>query len=310
MFRGLLRKPVVWFTGLLLGAIAWLLCFGLGWLPSNKVRYFLLLPLAWLLYQLLPGKKAQIKNNLKLIFPHYSEAQLENGAWENVKTLLLSWSSILNIKGSHRKNVRDLITGEEKLLEAVNSGRKVVITITHVGNVNELSSAVAALGLQAFVPAEAIPYPLFKLMNGSRSRAGNVEFAAIRKGETIKTCAKKLAEGKVVVLAIDMPPGQKGRGYWLQVGRATTEVQLGAVKLALQENAQMFMAQIYWEKKDPLINLIPFKLDITANKGRDLESNSRRLLSSYHRYLTSNATMWWRLSMIKMSAVESDFVKT
>lgn len=303
MIPSLLRHPLVWFSGVILGGIAWFLYFGLGWLP-NKARYYLLLPWAWLIFHFWIGKRAQIKQNLKLIYPHYNESQIENGAWENVKTLLLAWSSILNLNGSHRKNIRELITGEEKLLEAVEKGQKVVITIPHVGNVNELSSAVSALGLQAFVPAQAIPYPLFKLMNGSRARAGNVEFAAIKAGKMLEICVEKLRAGKVVIVAMDMPPAKKGKGYPLQVGLASTEVQVGAVKLALEEGALLFMAQIHWGKKDPLINLIPFEIDQTVGSyERTLEFNTKKLLSSYFRYLTTYAVMWWRLSLIKMTSI-------
>lgn len=303
MFAGFFRNPIVWFFGLVIGLIAWALYFGLGWLP-NRARYWILLPVAKLIYELFPGKKAQIKDNLRLIFPDYTAEEIDKAAWENVKTLLWAWSTILNMNGSHRTDIREHITGEEHLLKRVEEGKKVVVVFAHIGNINELTSAIAALGIQAFVPAQAIPFLLFKLMAGSRSRAGNIEFVAVRGGKTLEQCAQKLNEGKVVVVAMDMPPSKKGKGYFLKVGKAETEVQVGAIKLALEEQAEIIMAQIYWGNGEPLIDLIPFEL--TRVGGRfEMDFNSRELLDRYSDYLKANAEMWWRLPLIKMQKVST-----
>jgi lauroyl/myristoyl acyltransferase len=303
----LLRNPLVWVLGLFIGSIAWILYFGLGWMP-NKLRYWFLKPFVAVAFQLWPGKKKQIKENLRAINPHWTEEELEKGAWENVSTLLWAWTTILNVRGSHRSDIRERMVGEEYLLELVNKGQKVVVVFPHIGNINELTSAVSALGIKAFVPAQAIPYLLFKLMAGSRAAAGNIEFMSIRRGKTLQKCAEKLEEGKVVIIAMDMPPSKKGNGYSLQVGRAETEVQVGAVKLALEENASLFMAQFHWGKNEPLIELTFFELDKYGNGELAVSINTRRLLHCYSSYLKTYATMWWRLPLIKMQAVTSSSV--
>jgi lauroyl/myristoyl acyltransferase len=277
-----------------IGLVAWVFYFGLGWLP-NKVRYWVLLPLAWGVFQLLPGKKKQIKNNLRLIRPDWDQGQVSKGAWENVKTLLRSWSAILSVEKESLELVRKRVVGEESLLESCEQGRKVVVVFPHVGPVNELVSLVAALGIEAYVPAEAIPPMLFRLMAGSRARHGSIEFEPVRKGKTMERCQIKLEEGKVVVLAVDMPPSRKQQGYSLHVGCAETSVQVGGVKLAFEEGADLFLAFPYWREEDPEVLIEKFEFSST-----DVSLETHRLLENYEEFLLPYVTNWWRLSLIEM----------
>lgn len=292
--RTLVRSPIVWALGLVIGLFAWVLYFGFGWLP-NKIRYWALLPLAWVIFQFLPGKKKQIKDNLALIRPDWNQKQIASGAWENVKTLVRSWSTILSVEKESLEEARKRVIGEEALIDSYRRARKVIVVFPHVGPVNELVSLVAALEIHAFVPAEAIPPLLFRLMAGSRARHGNIEFEPVRRGKTMDRCRSKLDEGRVVILAMDMPPGKKGRGNILHVGGAETDVQVGAVRLAIEEEADLFMAFPYWNRENPEVLIEKFEF-----VGSDEGLNTRHLLEKYEGFLLPFITNWWRLSLVRM----------
>ncbi len=280
--------------GLIIGAVAWILYFGLGWLPP-KLRYWALLPLAWIIFQFLPGKKKQIKTNLALIRPEWTKEQIDFGAWENVKTLVRSWSAILSVEKESLEEARKKVIGEEVLLDSYRRARKIVVVFPHVGPINELVALVAALGIHAYVPAEAIPPLLFRLMAGSRNRHGNIEFEPIRKGKMMERCRAELEAGRVVVLAMDMPPGKKSLGNVLHVGQAETDVRVGAVKLAIEEEADLFMAFPYWNRENPEVLIEKFELT-----NKDEGFNTRHLLAHFENFLLPYVTSWWRLSLVKM----------
>lgn len=290
----LVKNPLALGFGLVFGVVAWFTYFGLGWLP-NKVRYFVLLPFVWFLFQLLPSRKQKIKDNLVLIDPRLSGSELDKAAWENVKTLLRSWSSLL----STSKDKPPKISGGQLIVEPYNQGKGIVVVFPHVGPLNELASAIAALNVQAFVPAEAIPPLLFKLMSGLRARHGNIEFAPVQKGKTLEKCAQKLSEGKIVVLAMDIATSNRSKGYLLSIGKAQTIVSIGAVKLALENDALMFLAYPSWDNLGrPFVSIREFQM---VRAGDELErKNSVNLLAEYEDFLSEKYRHWWRLPLVTM----------
>ena len=290
------RKPKLWLAGVVAGFLFWLVYVGVGWLPQ-RLRYWALLPIAKVLFRILKNRRERIERNLFLIKPSLVNNRKE-AAWINVKTLVYSWSSLLGTERVNLPKIRKRIIGGESIVVAVRAGKKVVVVFPHVGDINSLTAALKALDLEAFIPAENLPPVIFKLMSGLRSRHGNIEFAPVQKGETKQVCLQKLSEGKIVVLAMDITT-KKGKGVDFVIGRGEATFRVGAIEIAQQAGAELFLAFPKWDGKQTYLTVEPFALAY----GRSVENNTLSVLCEYRNYLQANVLQWWRVGFMEVREI-------
>lgn len=279
--------------GALAGGFIWAGYMAIRWAPF-KVRYQFVLPIAKALYQ---SRKEKVLANLVVIRPEWSQKQAKEAGIKLTKTLARSWSFVLGHDRVDQEKVRSHIYNAQALLSRYQNGEKAIVIFSHIGPVNELVPVISALGLEAFAPAEALPPMLFRLVNGLRAQHGGVELMPVKRGETIAICQNKLAEGKIVVLAADIPPGRTGRGVTVRVGAAKTTFAVGAVKLALLEQAPIFLAEPYYNEKGEVVLWLsdPYELRSTGNLEVDIESNANYLYRLMAKHIELNLADWWRL---------------
>lgn len=295
------RKPQVLVTGLIASFLVGLVYLGIGRLPP-RLRYAVLWVFAKILFRLWKSRRELIIQNLLLVRPSLVNDE-EDAAWINFKTLVHSWSSLLGAEKANLKDIRKRIIGAEELIKASEEG-EVVAVFPHVGDINSVLSTAKALEKEAFIPVEGIHPILFKVIAGLRARHGNIEFAPVSKGQTKEVCYKKLSEGKIVALTMDITTKQ-GKGVPFTIGRGTADFRVGAVEIAMNRKAHFFVIFPHWDGKKMQLEIKPFQLDYTQT----IEWNVRAVLEAYSSYLQENVLHWWRLSFMEMrpafdSAVE------
>ena len=294
----MLRKPQVILTSLIAGLLLALVYLGVGRLPQ-RLRYAVLWIFAKIVFSFWKSRRELIIHNLFLVKPGLINDP-KDAAWINFKTLVHSYSTLLGTEKADLAEVRSRIVGAEALIKACSEG-EIVAVFPHVGDLNALMSVLSALGLQAFIPAEGIHPILFKTLSGLRARHGNIEFSPVRKGKTKEVCIQKLAEGKIVGLAMDITT-QPGKGVEFTIGNGTADFRVGAVEIAMRQKAAFFLVFPHWDGKKMSLAIEPFNLDYNLS----VDENVRRILKEYSPYLQANVLHWWRLAFMEMRlAIES-----
>jgi lauroyl/myristoyl acyltransferase len=238
-----------------------------------------------------------------LIRPNLTKKQIDQGTQINIRTLVLNWAELLGDKRSDPKEVRKKVSGIEELLAQYRAGGQIIVAFPHIGPIHGLMSAIAAFELKVFVPVEAIPLPLYKLMARQRSKYADIQFAPVRKGQVLEGCLEKLAEGRIVILAMDILTES---GVPCRIGdKAVGCFPVGAVRLALKSGATLFPVFPSWGRdgKARLLVGSPFELVRSGDLERDTVSNVRGLVRLYEPFLVENCFDWWRLPWSKLEPV-------
>lgn len=292
----MLRKPQVLVTGFIASIFVALVYLGIGRLPS-RLRYAVLWVFAKILFRLWKSRRELIIRNLFLVKRSLVNDP-EDAAWTNFKMLVHSYSTLLGAEGADLEDVRSRVTGAEEIIRANEEG-EVVAVFPHVGDINSILSAAKALERQVFIPAEGIHPILFKVVAGLRARHGNIEFAPVRKGKTKEVCYQKLAEGKIVAIAMDITT-KEGKGVAFTIGHGTADFRVGAVEIAMIRKARFFLLFPHWNGKKMQLEIRPFQLDYNFS----VEWNVRAVLAVYSTYLQENVLHWWRLAFMEMRSNE------
>ena len=292
------------FLGLFLGLIAWKIYLIVQLLPK-KLGYWLILTLAQGIYIFWGGGRKRLLTNLALVRPDF-EPELHQHAAQLRRAMARTWSFLLGRGKVNLEELRERIEGAEPLLARYHAGEKLVVTAVHVGPVNELVPAVAALGVEIFAPAEAIPPLLYGLMARLRMRFGGIGFDRVEKGETLKRCAAALNKGRIVAFMVDMDREEE-RGVLCRIGGACAYFPVGAVKLALEQGATIIPVFPYYDQ-DWVPHLRvgePFELYPTGNSATDIELNLRRLVEEvFAPHIERYCDTWWRHFWAKLRPVE------
>jgi len=293
-----------WFIKLFAGWLFFLFVWGTYRIlrrRSLNIRFKATLILAFLIYCLFKGKRERIKRNVALIRPDLTEQQISQYAWRIVRTIARSWAAMLGNEFAALEEISRKLKAEgeiEQILSYHQTGKKTVATMVHVGPVDEMAGIIPLFGLNVYVPAEAMkPKWFFNLMMRLRLRFEGIIYDSVEKGQTLLRAAQHLSDGHIVLLAVDLPR-KSGNGVSCQIGKARAIFPVGAVKLALEQNATIFPVFPSWEEDWTVKVRIgePFVLIRTGDMAQDIEINTRRLIEEiYAPHILENLDSWLRL---------------
>ncbi len=289
----MLPKPKAIFTGLFASLLISFVYLGFGRLPV-WLRYGILWVFGKAWFQLAKSQRNKTIANLKLVKPGLVNKTWEDAAWVNFKTRLHSYATLFGAGKADLSDLRSRITGAEEFFKACDEG-PVVGVFPHIYDLNALMATLAALEREAFIPVMGINPILYQLIAGLRGRHGNIEFAPIRKGRTKEVCYKKLSEGKIVGLAMDMTT-KPGKGVACTIGTGTADFRVGAVEIAMTRRARLFLAFPYSNRGKMYLDLEPFDLDYS----RSVDDNVQMVVESYETFLKEHVLHWWRLAYMDM----------
>lgn len=94
-----------------------------------------------------------------------------------------------------------------------------------------------------------------------------------------------------------------------KIGKAQVRFPVGAVKLALEQNATIFPVFPSWSKngKAKIVIAPPFELSKTGNINQDIEINTCRLIEEvFAPHIQENYDCWLRLLWADLEPAEVD----
>jgi len=267
--------------------------------PFNA-RLKITILIAALIYFFVKKGKERIKRNIALIRPDLNKKQINESSFRLAKTIARSWAAIIGNEFTKPEQlvVKVEVQGIERLLKYYKSGEKIIVTVAHIGPIDEMAGIISLFNLKVYVPVEPIkPKWLFKLMQRLRLRIGDIIIEPVERGKTLSRAAHYLKSGRIVILAVDVTRNN-GSGVICKIGEAKAKFPVGAVKLALEQEAMIIPVFPSFPngKKAKLEIGSPFELLKTNNLETDIESNTRRLIENlYAPYIQENYDCWLRL---------------
>ncbi len=277
---------------------------------SLEARFKVVKAMASFIYWLWLGRRARIKKNLILLRPDLDEGRIAEGSWRVIKTVARSWAALLGNKDINFGEVmRKLeVKGIETLIEYHRNGKKIIAVAGHVGPFDEMIGIIPGFGLRVYVPVEPIkPVWFLNLMMQLRLGSGDIIFEPVKKGHTLSRSAHHLANGRIVLLMMDVIRHDSS-GVLCRIGGAQARFSVGAVKLALEQEATIFPVFPSWIEGRKLQVIVgsPFELIKTGNRQRDIEVNTRRLVEEvYAPHIRENWDSWVRVLWSKLEPVPS-----
>jgi len=212
--------------------------------------------------------------------------------------------------GEIKKRVKT--EGLEQLVDYYLARKKVIATAVHIGPIDEMLGIIPFFGLRVYVPAEPVkPKWFFNLMMRLRLRFEGIILEPVKKGETLIQAAHHLSEGRIVLFVLDLPR-EGGSGVICRIGNAKARFPVGAIKLALEQDATIFPVFPSLEKGEKAKIVIgpPFEIVRTGDKSYDIEMNTRRLIEGvYAPHIRENYHSWLRLLWENLEPVSFDLRK-
>lgn len=280
---------------------------------SLKTRFKVIRALLFFIYWLWAGRRVRTTKNLALIRPDLDEREIAKGSWRVIETVARSWAALI---GNEYISVDEVmakleVKGIEPLLEYHRRGKKIIVVADHVGPFDEMVGIIPFFGLRIYVPSEPIkPGWLLKLMMSLRLQFGDILFEPVAKGKALARSAHQLADGRIVLLMVDVVRYDRS-GVVCRVGRAKGRFPVGAVKLALEQEAAIFPCFPTWGQDGQIkVTLgLPFELIKSGNMSRDIEANTRRLIEEvYAPHIQEHWDSWVRALWSRLEPVEP-FIK-
>lgn len=277
---------------------------------SMKTRYEITKFVAKIIYRFHKPYRERIKRNIALIRPDLFQSEIDRVAEKAVEAIARSWAAML---GNESVTLDEIaakldVEGIETLLDYYHRGEKIIATGVHVGPMDEMVGIVPIYELKVYVPAESInPKWFFELMKRLRLRFKGIIFDPVEKGKILTRAAHHLSHGRIVVFVLDIPKGADS-GVLCQIGNGKARFPVGAVKLALEQDATIFPAFTSWDGcRIKVVIGSPFNLIRTGDLEQDIETNTRRLIEEvYAPHIQENVDSWLRLLWINLEPVVAE----
>lgn len=221
-----------------MGALA---CVGLLW--DGAVWLWAVHTFAWVLAHWLPYRRRVVRENLRIAFPHMSDAEhkaIEHEFYAYFLRLLreiasMGWVSPVRLLSAFSYE------GEEYLLEALGRGRPLFLLVPHYGNW-ELAGLYLALTQPADVVAVYKPQRMRwvdSLLRRWRQRFGST---LISMEEAARFVLRYANRQYIMVFIADQNPVHLHVNYWVKFFGRWVPVWAGAERLARRVGAAVLFA--------------------------------------------------------------------
>jgi len=280
---------------------------------SIEFRFKIVVFIAITYYKIRKSVKKRIMQNIALIRPDLDDHEIEDASLLVVKTIAWSWAAMLGNEYITQEEIMQNLKAEgiDPLLNCYRENRRIVAAAVHTGPVDKMGGVVPLFRLKVYAPAEAIkPDWLFKLMLRLRLEFQGFTFDKVERGMTLDRARHNLRSGKIVLLLVDALSEDKS-GVDCRIGNARFKVKVGAIKLAIEEDAVLFPILPSWDEESDgfgvkIVVGAPFELIRTGDARRDIELNTRRLIEEvFAPHIQRNFASWQRLLWSRLKPVEA-----
>lgn len=191
---------------------------------------------AFIFYYLIPVRKKTVFNNLHLAFPNWDESKIKKTAWENYKSIAVTFIEILLLENLSTYELTNAVNCPNKnlIVNKFNEGKGVILLSAHFGNWEFVALSVAQ---QIGIPFSVIIKPqsnkfVSDRMNKYRTKWGN---KIVPLGMSVRTIYQELKAKKIIAMVADQrgpADGMRVNLFGIQSatydGPATLAVKTGA----------------------------------------------------------------------------------
>ena len=266
----------------------------LSWLP-RRAAYAIADFVAALGYLARRGQRQNVKANLRQVMgPDAPGKEISRAARRIFRNVMRYYADLvllprLDIQRFWEQEV--VMHGVDNLLEAVQSGRGVIMASAHYGTPELVGQTLKAVNVDALVITEPLEPPaMSNLVHRLRGSHGQdcrpVGFS------TIKEAMRRLRQGGAVAIAFDRDI--QGTGRLLPFFGRDTRLPVGAVELALRTGAQIITAFAVRRDAHHFEGWIdpPLTVSVTGDEERDLRDNTLRLVARLEEHLRRDPGHW------------------
>lgn len=159
---------------------------------------------AFVFYYLIPVRKKTVFNNLRLAFPNWEEPKIKKTAWENYKSIAVTFIEILLLENLSTYELTNAVNCPNKnlIVNKFNEGKGVILLSAHFGNWEFVALSVAQ---QIGIPFSVIIKPqsnkfVSDRMNKYRTKWGN---KIVPLGMSVRTIYQELKSKKIIAMVAD-----------------------------------------------------------------------------------------------------------
>lgn len=160
--------------------------------------------IAFIFYYLIPIRKKVVFKNLRMAFPDWDGTKIRKTAWNNYKSIALTFSEILSLENLSTEELTNAVICPNKNLitEKYNQSRGVILLSAHFGNWEFIALSVS---VQIGIPFSVIVKPqsnhfVSDRMNEYRTKWGN---RIIPLGMSVRTIYQELKSKKIIAMVAD-----------------------------------------------------------------------------------------------------------
>jgi lauroyl/myristoyl acyltransferase len=272
----------------------------LGWLPT-PAAYAIARLVAAITYYLRGRLRRNVRRNMRQIMgPEADPREVRAATKEVFYNVTRYYADLIRVP---RLNIRRLydekvtIHGLEYLMEALASGRGVIVASAHCGNPEIVVQSAAALGIEAFSITEPLrSQRLSDLMHRLRSSQGQV-FRPVSLS-TMKDALRWLQEGKLIPILCDRDI--QNTGILLPFCGAEARMPVGAAQLAMRTGAVVIPMFSHRTRGDhfEVYTEPPLEMVDTGDEEEDLRVNTLKIIACVEKYLRLDPGQWIVLESI------------
>lgn len=200
------RAPARWVSHGLNGAFV----FGASYYGARYIPLPLAAPIAraatWVVGKALRETRAAVMDNLRVVFPQESDAQLRRRAYATFQSYTDDYVDFMRSLSWPPAKVLERFTYEQghRLTDALALGRGVILVTGHFGNWEAGSVLMRALGLPLTVVAMAEANPTVNRLRHQVRSALHVDTIEVRQSlDTALQIRRLLGQGRVVAMLMD-----------------------------------------------------------------------------------------------------------
>lgn len=172
----------------------------LGLQRARKFR----IAIAFLFYYLIPIRKSVVLKNLRLAFPNWDKSKIKKIAWENYKSIAVTFIEILLLENLSTDELTNAVICPNKnlIVEKYKEGKGVILLSAHFGNWEFVALSVA---VQIGIPFSVIVKPqsnhfVSEKINKYRTKWGN---KIVPLGISVRTVYQELKAKNVTAMVAD-----------------------------------------------------------------------------------------------------------
>lgn len=264
----------------------WTAFHSLGRLPLSFL-YALMGATAWVAYQLLPGARRNIDDNLRRVMPEASEAERRSAAKRILRNVALYYADVARLP---RMDLREFFERrfvfqglDEYLRPAIAEGHGVIILGAHCGNPELAVQSLAHLGIPVFALTEPVHPRVSRLMDEFRASKG-LTFGPVNRGN-VKRVFQTLKRGGVVALMGDRDiegPKEAFRFFGEPALMPTGPIEVGlrtgaAILPSFSARKSKYVIEAWVEEPLALERTGDLEADVRAGMIKYIERLERRL---------------------------------